>query len=172
MKLGHCLWPWFLFKMSGTFLFSYLCIRHIVTSGQISTFQDFLSCSRHLCLCSKTENSVGYYQITAVEDKESTIMHLFSKGSSLLRGKSPSEQSPYECRFQHPPNNLVKIDSRSYWLAPHLFFSRNLLYVYPQRLNFANKLASARNITIKIQFMCGEDASSAMPVRRGINICL
>ncbi|KAB1279725.1 Dedicator of cytokinesis protein 8 [Camelus dromedarius] len=41
---------------------------------------------------------------------------------------------------------------------------RNLLYVYPQRLNFANKLASARNITIKIQFMCGEDASNAMPV--------
>ncbi|KAB0406725.1 hypothetical protein E2I00_001547, partial [Balaenoptera physalus] len=40
----------------------------------------------------------------------------------------------------------------------------NLLYVYPQRLNFANKLASARNITIKIQFMCGEDASNAMPV--------
>ncbi|KAM7330040.1 hypothetical protein ACRRTK_011653 [Alexandromys fortis] len=44
---------------------------------------------------------------------------------------------------------------------------RNLLYVYPQRLNFANKLASARNITIKIQFMCGEDPSNAMPVKRG-----
>ncbi|NXO05322.1 DOCK8 protein, partial [Rhinopomastus cyanomelas] len=42
--------------------------------------------------------------------------------------------------------------------------SRNLLYVYPQRLNFANRLASARNITIKIQFMCGEDPSCAMPV--------
>ncbi|KAI4573480.1 hypothetical protein MJT46_004720 [Ovis ammon polii x Ovis aries] len=42
--------------------------------------------------------------------------------------------------------------------------TRNLLYVYPQSLNFTNKLASARNITIKIQFMCGEDASSAMPV--------
>uniref|UniRef100_A0A8C0ZYR3 Dedicator of cytokinesis protein 8 n=1 Tax=Castor canadensis TaxID=51338 RepID=A0A8C0ZYR3_CASCN len=42
--------------------------------------------------------------------------------------------------------------------------AENLLYVYPQRLNFANKLASARNITIKIQFMCGEDPSNAMPV--------
>ncbi|KAI6058179.1 Dedicator of cytokinesis protein 8 [Aix galericulata] len=41
---------------------------------------------------------------------------------------------------------------------------RNLLYVYPQRLNFANRPASARNITIKIQFMCGEDPSCAMPV--------
>ncbi|XP_078224024.1 dedicator of cytokinesis protein 8 isoform X3 [Callithrix jacchus] len=32
------------------------------------------------------------------------------------------------------------------------------------RLNFADKLASAQNITIKIQFMCGEDAVNAMPV--------
>ena len=47
----------------------------------------------------------------------------------------------------------------------HSFLSsRNLLYVYPQRLNFANRPASARNITIKIQFMCGEDPSCAMPV--------
>ncbi|KAF5912751.1 hypothetical protein HPG69_007741, partial [Diceros bicornis minor] len=53
---------------------------------------------------------------------------------------------------------------RPYLLVLLLLFSRNLLYVYPQRLNFANKLASARNITIKIQFMCGEDASNAMPV--------
>ncbi|NWR38712.1 DOCK8 protein, partial [Tachuris rubrigastra] len=48
-------------------------------------------------------------------------------------------------------------------VLPYLSF-RNLLYVYPQRLNFANRLASARNITIKIQFMCGEDPSCAMPV--------
>uniref|UniRef100_W5MSP2 Dedicator of cytokinesis 8 n=1 Tax=Lepisosteus oculatus TaxID=7918 RepID=W5MSP2_LEPOC len=41
---------------------------------------------------------------------------------------------------------------------------RNLLFVYPQRLSFANRLASARNISVKTQFMCGEDASSAMPV--------
>ncbi|CAM2114532.1 unnamed protein product [Caretta caretta] len=40
----------------------------------------------------------------------------------------------------------------------------NLLYVYPQRLNFANRLASGRNITIKIQFMCGEDGTCAMPI--------
>nr|XP_060465623.1 dedicator of cytokinesis protein 8 [Panthera onca] len=56
--------------------------------------------------------------------------------------------------------SMVGLDS----LVLYLFFSRNLLYVYPQRLNFANKLASARNITIKIQFMSGEDASNAMPI--------
>ncbi|XP_018114075.1 dedicator of cytokinesis protein 8 isoform X1 [Xenopus laevis] len=41
---------------------------------------------------------------------------------------------------------------------------RNILYVYPQRLNFANRLSSGRNIAIKIQFMSGEDAKNAMPV--------
>lgn len=51
----------------------------------------------------------------------------------------------------------------THFIVPYLS-SRNLLYVYPQRLNFANRLASARNITIKIQFMCGEDPSCAMPV--------
>ncbi|XP_030592976.1 dedicator of cytokinesis protein 8 isoform X1 [Archocentrus centrarchus] len=47
--------------------------------------------------------------------------------------------------------------------VPHNIY-RNLLYVYPQRLNFVNRLTSARNITIKIQFMSGEDPSSAMRV--------
>ncbi|XP_061585333.1 dedicator of cytokinesis protein 8 isoform X2 [Cololabis saira] len=47
--------------------------------------------------------------------------------------------------------------------VPHNIY-RNLLYIYPQRLNFVNRLTSARNITIKIQFMCGEDPSCSMPV--------
>ncbi|KAK9408182.1 dedicator of cytokinesis protein 8 [Crotalus adamanteus] len=47
--------------------------------------------------------------------------------------------------------------------VPHTVY-RNLLYVYPQRLNFANRLASGRNITIKIQYMCGENPTCAMPV--------
>lgn len=44
-------------------------------------------------------------------------------------------------------------------------FHRNLLYIYPQSLNFANRQGSARNITVKVQFMYGEDPSNAMPVR-------
>ncbi|KAK1801285.1 hypothetical protein P4O66_022961, partial [Electrophorus voltai] len=47
--------------------------------------------------------------------------------------------------------------------VPHCIY-RNLLYVYPQRLNIGSRLASARNITVKIQFMNGEEASSALPV--------
>lgn len=41
---------------------------------------------------------------------------------------------------------------------------RNLLYVNPQSLNFANRQGSARNITVKVQFMNGEDPNNAMPV--------
>ncbi|XP_054628714.1 dedicator of cytokinesis protein 8 isoform X2 [Dunckerocampus dactyliophorus] len=47
--------------------------------------------------------------------------------------------------------------------VPHNIY-RNLLYIYPQRLNFVNRLTSARNITIKMQFMSGEDPSSALPI--------
>ncbi|XP_057687088.1 dedicator of cytokinesis protein 8 isoform X2 [Corythoichthys intestinalis] len=47
--------------------------------------------------------------------------------------------------------------------VPHNVY-RNLLFIYPQRLNFVNRLTSARNITIKIQFMSGEDPSCALPV--------
>ncbi|KAK2540532.1 Dock7 [Columba guinea] len=47
----------------------------------------------------------------------------------------------------------------------------NLLYVYPQSLNFANRQGSARNITVKVQFMYGEDTSNAMPVIFGKSSC-
>ncbi|KAM3868150.1 dedicator of cytokinesis protein 8 [Diretmus argenteus] len=47
--------------------------------------------------------------------------------------------------------------------VPHNIY-RNLLYIYPQRLNFVNRLTSARNITIKFQFMSGEDPSCSLPV--------
>lgn len=54
----------------------------------------------------------------------------------------------------------------SVFLSVRMFvFLRNLLYVNPQSLNFANRQGSARNITVKVQFMNGEDPSNAMPVR-------
>lgn len=42
--------------------------------------------------------------------------------------------------------------------------SRNLLYVYPQSLNFSSRQGSVRNIAVKVQFMAGEDPSQALPV--------
>lgn len=41
---------------------------------------------------------------------------------------------------------------------------RNLLYIYPQTVNFNSRQGSVRNIAVKVQFMAGEDPSQAMPV--------
>ncbi|XP_035235838.1 dedicator of cytokinesis protein 8 isoform X2 [Anguilla anguilla] len=61
-----------------------------------------------------------------------------------------------------PVKEVLEFASREVYV-PHSIY-RNFLYVYPQRLNFVNRLTSVRNITIKIQFMSGEDPSCALPV--------
>ncbi|KAH0628292.1 hypothetical protein JD844_009217 [Phrynosoma platyrhinos] len=69
---------------------------------------------------------------------------------------------PFPENRSRPHKEILEFPVREVYV-PHTVY-RNLLYVYPQRLNFANRLASGRNITIKIQFMCGEDPSCAMPI--------
>ncbi|NWY46142.1 DOCK8 protein, partial [Sylvia atricapilla] len=69
---------------------------------------------------------------------------------------------PFPENRNRPHKEILEFPIKEVYV-PHTIY-RNLLYVYPQRLNFANRLASARNITIKIQFMCGEDPSCAIPV--------
>ncbi|XP_078070451.1 dedicator of cytokinesis protein 8 isoform X2 [Mustelus asterias] len=69
---------------------------------------------------------------------------------------------PYPENRSRPIKEILEFPSREVYV-PHTSY-RNLLYVYPQRLNFANRLASARNITIKIQFLADEDQSNAMQV--------
>ncbi|MED6276066.1 Dedicator of cytokinesis protein 6, partial [Characodon lateralis] len=48
---------------------------------------------------------------------------------------------------------------------------RNLLYVYPQSLNFSSRQGSVRNIAVKVQFMAAEDPSQALPVIFGKSSC-
>uniref|UniRef100_A0A672HIZ2 Dedicator of cytokinesis 8 n=1 Tax=Salarias fasciatus TaxID=181472 RepID=A0A672HIZ2_SALFA len=62
-----------------------------------------------------------------------------------------------------PIKEVLEFPSNEVYV-PHNIY-RNLIYVYPQRLNFVNRLTSARNITIKIQFMSGEDPSCSLPVK-------
>ncbi|XP_029468971.1 dedicator of cytokinesis protein 8 isoform X2 [Rhinatrema bivittatum] len=69
---------------------------------------------------------------------------------------------PFAEHRSRPTKEILEFPVREVYV-PHTVY-RNLLYVYPQRLNFANRLASARNIAIKIQFMSGEDPSCAMPI--------
>ncbi|XP_076021315.1 dedicator of cytokinesis protein 8 isoform X2 [Genypterus blacodes] len=61
-----------------------------------------------------------------------------------------------------PVKEVLEFPSNEVYV-PHNVY-RNLLYVYPQRLNLVNRLTSARNITIKMQFMSAEDTSCALPV--------
>ncbi|KAF7669881.1 hypothetical protein LDENG_00100590 [Lucifuga dentata] len=61
-----------------------------------------------------------------------------------------------------PVKEVLEFPSSEVYV-PHNIY-RNLLYIYPQRLNLVNRLTSARNITIKIQFMSGEDPSCSMSV--------
>lgn len=44
--------------------------------------------------------------------------------------------------------------------CPH----RNLLYVYPHSLNFSSRQGSVRNLTVRVQYMAGEDPGQALPV--------
>lgn len=62
--------------------------------------------------------------------------------------------------MSHPS---VKHQLTSPLLYLHLHF-RNLLFVYPQSLNFSGRQGSVRNIAVKVQFMAGEDPSQALPV--------
>ncbi|XP_062985366.1 dedicator of cytokinesis protein 8 [Elgaria multicarinata webbii] len=85
-----------------------------------------------------------------------------SEGLSCCLNPELLQVKPFPENRSRPHKEILEFPIREVYV-PHTIY-RNLLYVYPQRLNFANRLASGRNITIKIQFMCGEDHSCAMPV--------
>lgn len=156
-SLGHSAWS---IRSRSTRLFICLqldCWIHLLFSSEMSIT------NIHFCFCFGPEVVFwgGSRSLWSLWDIAMvTMARVAGAGDDLA-------QQPY---FRPQVQVLVceqkgTLDT-DYWLSASLF-SRNLLYVYPQRLNFANKLASARNITIKIQFMCGEDPSNAMPVRRG-----
>ncbi|XP_030062505.1 dedicator of cytokinesis protein 7 isoform X9 [Microcaecilia unicolor] len=68
-----------------------------------------------------------------------------------------------------PTREILEFPARDVYVPNTTY--RNLLYVYPQSLNFANRQGSARNITVKVQFMYGEDPNNAMPVIFGKSSC-
>uniref|UniRef100_H2ZZ18 Dedicator of cytokinesis 7 n=1 Tax=Latimeria chalumnae TaxID=7897 RepID=H2ZZ18_LATCH len=76
---------------------------------------------------------------------------------------------PYPDSRVRPTREILEFPARDVYVPNNTY--RNLLYVYPQSLNFTNRQGSARNITVKVQFMCGEDPSSAMPVIFGKSSC-
>uniref|UniRef100_A0A672LKE8 Dedicator of cytokinesis 7 n=1 Tax=Sinocyclocheilus grahami TaxID=75366 RepID=A0A672LKE8_SINGR len=76
---------------------------------------------------------------------------------------------PYPDSRVRPTKEILEFPARDIYVPNTTY--RNLLYVNPQSLNFANRQGSARNITVKVQFMNGEDPSNAMPVIFGKSSC-
>ncbi|XP_040264247.1 dedicator of cytokinesis protein 7 isoform X4 [Bufo bufo] len=76
---------------------------------------------------------------------------------------------PYPDSRVRPTREILEFPARDVYVPNTTY--RNILYVYPQSLNFANRQGSARNITVKVQFMSGEDPSNAMPVIFGKSSC-
>ncbi|XP_076871001.1 dedicator of cytokinesis protein 7 isoform X28 [Brachyhypopomus gauderio] len=76
---------------------------------------------------------------------------------------------PYPDSRVRPTREILEFPAKDIYVPNTTY--RNLLYVNPQSLNFANRQGSARNITVKVQFMNGEDPSNAMPVIFGKSSC-
>uniref|UniRef100_A0AAY4CRS5 Dedicator of cytokinesis 7 n=1 Tax=Denticeps clupeoides TaxID=299321 RepID=A0AAY4CRS5_9TELE len=76
---------------------------------------------------------------------------------------------PYPDSRVRPTKEILEFPAKDVYVPNTTY--RNLLYVNPQSLNFANRQGSARNITVKVQFMNGEDPSNAMPVIFGKSSC-
>uniref|UniRef100_A0A8C9FU37 Dedicator of cytokinesis 7 n=1 Tax=Pavo cristatus TaxID=9049 RepID=A0A8C9FU37_PAVCR len=102
--------------------------------------------------------------------------------SQLKIDISPAPENPHYCLTPEllqvklypdsrvrPTREILEFPARDVYVPNTTY--RNLLYVYPQSLNFANRQGSARNITVKVQFMYGEDPSNAMPVIFGKSSC-
>lgn len=69
----------------------------------------------------------------------------------------------------HPVKEVLEFPLKEV-LLPHYHY-RNLLFVYPKELNFAGRTGSARNISVKIELMCGEEEHHALPVLFGKSSC-
>uniref|UniRef100_A0A665V8S5 Dedicator of cytokinesis 6 n=1 Tax=Echeneis naucrates TaxID=173247 RepID=A0A665V8S5_ECHNA len=76
---------------------------------------------------------------------------------------------PYPDLRVRPTKEVQEFPARCVY-TPHTTY-RNLLYVYPQSLNFSSRQGSVRNIAVKVQFMAGEDPSQALPVIFGKSSC-
>ncbi|XP_036825045.1 dedicator of cytokinesis protein 7 isoform X14 [Oncorhynchus mykiss] len=77
---------------------------------------------------------------------------------------------PYPDSRVRPTREILEFPPRDVYVPNTTY--RNLLYVNPHSLNFANRQGSARNITVKVQFMNGEDPNNAMPVIFGKSSCV
>ncbi|XP_036169055.1 dedicator of cytokinesis protein 6 isoform X13 [Myotis myotis] len=76
---------------------------------------------------------------------------------------------PYPDPRGRPTKEILEFPTHEVY-APHTSY-RNLLYVYPHSLNFSSRQGSVRNLTVRVQYMAGEDPSQALPVIFGKSSC-
>uniref|UniRef100_T1J9Y0 Uncharacterized protein n=1 Tax=Strigamia maritima TaxID=126957 RepID=T1J9Y0_STRMM len=76
---------------------------------------------------------------------------------------------PYPDEKGRPTKEILEFPAKEIYV-PHYTY-RDLLFVYPKDLNFANRPGSARNITCKVQLMSNEDEDNALPVIFGESSC-
>uniref|UniRef100_A0A8C5ED45 Dedicator of cytokinesis protein 7-like n=1 Tax=Gouania willdenowi TaxID=441366 RepID=A0A8C5ED45_GOUWI len=123
-----------------------------------------------------------YKYLADMRRPSSVLRRLRPVTAQLKIDISPAPDSPHYClspELLHvkpypdlrvrPTKEVLEFPAR-YVYTPHTSY-RNLLYVYPQSLNFSSRQGSVRNIAVKVQFMAGEDAGLALPVIFGKSSC-
>lgn len=76
---------------------------------------------------------------------------------------------PYPDQRGRPSREIKEFPPKEIY-SPNLTYC-NLMYVYPLNVNFTNRPGHARNIAVKVQLLCGEEASSVLPVIFGKSNC-
>uniref|UniRef100_A0A2K6LRX7 Dedicator of cytokinesis 7 n=1 Tax=Rhinopithecus bieti TaxID=61621 RepID=A0A2K6LRX7_RHIBE len=117
----------------------------------------------------------NFFKQVLLNESYYKIIHYDKKFNTQLKiDISPAPENPHYCLTPEllqvklypdsrvrPTREILEFPARDVYVPNTTY--RNLLYIYPQSLNFANRQGSARNITVKVQFMYGEDPSNAMP---------
>ncbi|XP_054859895.1 dedicator of cytokinesis protein 6 [Eublepharis macularius] len=123
------------------------------------------------------------YKFLADMRRPSSVLRRLRPITALLKiDISPVPENPHYClspELLHvkpypdlrvrPTKEILEFPVREVY-TPHTTY-RNLMYVYPQSLNFSSRQGSVRNITVKLQFMAGEDPEQALPVIFGKSSC-
>ncbi|XP_077186092.1 dedicator of cytokinesis protein 6 isoform X3 [Paroedura picta] len=123
------------------------------------------------------------YKFLADMRRPSSVLRRLRPITALLKiDISPVPENPHYClspELLHvqpypdlrvrPTKEILEFPIREVYV-PHTTY-RNLLYVYPQSLNFSSRQGSVRNIAVKLQLMASEDPRQALPVIFGKSSC-
>ncbi|KAA8585261.1 hypothetical protein FQN60_003955 [Etheostoma spectabile] len=117
-----------------------------------------------------------YKYLADMRRPSSVLRRLRPVTAQLKIDISPAPDSPHYClspELLHvkPYPDLRVRPTKDVLEFPARCPFRNLLYVYPQSLNFSSRQGSVRNIAVKVQFMAAEDPSQALPVIFGKSSC-